>query len=663
MSETTNNVIVFAGTTEGRQLAEACVGAPLTLHVCVATEYGETLIEGAENVRVLAGRRDAAAMEALIAETGAKLVIDATHPYADAVTLSLRATCEKTGTEYVRLLRATEHAGTDECVFVPDTAAAAAYLNTVEGNVLLTVGSKELPGYTGVTDWQTRLYARILPLPSGVQQATDCGFKGKNLICMQGPFTEEINAAMLRMLDIRYLVTKDTGSAGGFPEKLAAARRCGVQCVVVARPLEETGLSLDECLSMLERRFGFRRRKRVTVLGTGVGSEGMLTIEADRACRDAQKIIGARRLTESLSRYGKPSVNAVLPGDIAKAVFEGTEERVVVAMSGDTGFYSGTKKLLPLLRGAEVRVLPGISSIIFFCSRLGIGWDDAKLISAHGRECNYLAKIRKNPKVIALTGGDATANVILADLCANGLGHVRVTVGSDLSYPEEQIVSGTAEELRAQTFPSLAVLMAENPAASCAPATCGKPDSAFLRAEVPMTKQEVRAVTLAKLGVTRSAVCWDVGAGTGSVSLEMAECAEDGVVYAVEQKEAACELIEKNKLHLGVSNVTVVRGTAPEALQALPAPSHVFIGGSSGNMKEILELALQKNPQARIVLNTVTAESFAEAVELLKVLPVVDTEIVELSAAHGRAVGRYHLMTAQNPVFVISMTGGMCCVE
>ena len=658
-----SDVIVFAGTTEGRLLAEACKGAPLTLHVCVATEYGETLIEGAENVRVLAGRKDEAAMEALIAETGAQLLIDATHPYADAVTKSLRAVCEKTGTEYVRLLRAAEHAGTEQCVFVPDTAAAAAYLNTVEGNVLLTVGSKELPGYTCVKDYETRLFARILPLPSGVQQATDCGFKGKNLIAMQGPFSEELNIAMLRALDARYLVTKDTGSAGGFPEKLAAAQKCGVQCVVVARPLEETGLGLDECLAMLERRLGFTRRKTVTVLGTGVGSEGMLTIEADRACREAQKIIGAKRLTESLASYGKPCVHAIAPADIAAAVFSGAEERVVVAMSGDTGFYSGTKKLLPLLRGAEVRVLPGISSVVYFCSRLGIGWDDATLISAHGRECNYLAKIRKNPKVIALTGGDATANVILDALCENGLDHVRVTVGSELSYPAERIVSGTAAQLRAETFPSLAVLMAENPAAACYGVTCGWPDSAFLRAEVPMTKQEVRAVTLAKLGVTKRAVCWDVGAGTGSVSLEMAECAEDGTVYAVEQKEAACELIERNKLHLGISNVVVVRGTAPEALEALPAPTHVFIGGSSGNMKDILELALQKNPQARIVVNTVTAESFAEAVALLKTLPVVDTEIVELSAAHGRAVGRYHLMTAQNPVFVISMTGGMCCVE
>ncbi len=656
-----NDVILFAGTTEGRLLAMACKNKPLTLHVCVATDYGETLIEPAENVRVLAGRKDAAAMEALIAETGARLVIDATHPYAAVVTETIRAVSEKTGAEYIRLLRGAEHDGTEDCVFVPDTAAAAAFLNTVEGNVLLTVGSKELAGYTGVRDYASRLFARVLPLTSSVQQAAECGFKGKNLIAMQGPFSEELNVAMLNMLDARWLVTKDTGSAGGFPEKLAAAKRCGVRCVVIARPLEETGLSLDECLAMLEKRFGFVRSKFVTVLGTGTGSEGMLTIEADRACREAQKIIGAKRLTESLARYGKPCEHAIFPADIARAVFSGSEERIVVAMSGDTGFYSGTKKLLPLLRGAEVRVLPGISSVVYFCSRLGIGWDDATLISAHGRSCNYLAKIRKNPKVIALTGGDATANVILDDLCANGLGSVRVTVGTDLSYDAERIVSGTAEELRGSAFPPLAVLMAENPAAVCCPVTSGWPDSAFLRAEVPMTKQEVRAVTLAKLGVTKTAVCWDVGAGTGSVSLEMAECAEDGVVYAVEQKDAACELIEKNKQHLGISNVCVVRGTAPEALAELPAPTHVFIGGSSGNMKEILELVLRKNPQARIVINTVTAESFAEAVTLLRALPFTDTEIVELSAAHGRGVGRYHLMTAQNPVFVISMTGGMCC--
>ena len=183
-------------------------------------------------------------------------------------------------------------------------------------------------------------------------------------------------------------------------------------------------------------------------------------------------------------------------------------------------------------------------------------------------------------------------------------------------------------------------------------------DDWFTRGKVPMTKQEVRAVTLAKLRLTKDAVSWDVGAGTGSVSMEMAECCEDGVVYAIERKEEACSLIEENKRHLGVSNVEVVFGKAPECLLELPAPTHVFVGGSSGNLREILEAALQKNPSVRIVMNTVTAETFAEAVTAMKTLPVKSPEIVQLCVARGRKVGPYQMMTAQNPVSVISFDGG-----
>ena len=172
-----------------------------------------------------------------------------------------------------------------------------------------------------------------------------------------------------------------------------------------------------------------------------------------------------------------------------------------------------------------------------------------------------------------------------------------------------------------------------------------------------MTKSEVRAVTLAKLRLTRNAVCWDVGAGTGSVSIEMAEAAENGEVFAVEKKADACALIEQNKRHLGVSNVTVIEGTAPETLSELPAPTHVFIGGSGGNLKEIIEAALSKNPRVRIVLNTVTAETFAEATAAIKALPLRNEEIVELNVSRGRKVGGYHLMTAQNPVYIISCEG------
>ena len=653
-----NDVILFAGTTEGRKVAEACSGRNVTLHVSVATEYGETFIEEADNIRVLAGRKDAARIAALIRETGAKLVIDATHPYAAAVTQTLRTVCRETGTEYLRLLRTEEHFGTEHCIFVDSTEEAVAYLNSVRGNVLLTVGSKELARYTEVADYKARLFARVLSLPQAAEQASALGFEGKNLICMQGPFTEEFNAALLRMLDARYLVTKDTGAAGGFSEKIRAAEACGVKVVVICRPLKEEGVSVEECLGLLEKRFGFTVEKRIAIIGVGAGSADSMTLAAEEAFRKADLIVGAKRLTESLARFHKPSENAILAQDIAQIARNSPQRNIAIAMSGDTGFYSGAKSLLPLLADLHPTVLPGISSVIYFCSRLGTSWDDALLISIHGRSCNYLAKIRRNPKVLALTGGRESAADLIAALNENGLGHVRLTVGENLSYARETITSGTAEELAGKAFEPLAVVLAENPEAGNAAVTHGLPDSAFLRAEAPMTKQEIRAVVLSKLELTKNAVCWDVGAGTGSVSMEMADCCEDGTVYAVEREEACCALIEKNKRHLGISNVTVVPGTAPDALRDLPAPTHAFIGGSSGNLKDILALVLERNPQVRIVLNTVTAETFAEAVEGLKTLPVKDLEIAQISAARSRKLGKYHLMTALNPVFILSCTGG-----
>ncbi len=653
-----NDVILFAGTTEGRRIAEALSGKNVTVHVSVATEYGETLIQACDNVNVMHGRKDAAQIAELIRETGASLVIDATHPYADHVTKTLQDVCAATGTEYMRVLRGEEREYDEGCVFVKDTDEAIAYLNSTEGNIFLTVGSKELPRYAEVNNARERIYARILSLPEAMEQAVSLGFVGSHLMCMQGPFSEEINAAMLDMTGARYLVTKDTGATGGFPEKIRAASSRGVTPVVVRRPLVEQGVGVSECLSMLARRFGFSSGKKVTVLGVGAGSPGSMTADAERACAEADLIIGAKRLTESLSRFQKPSRNAITPAAIRTIIDECSCEKIVVAMSGDSGFYSGTKNLLPALDGLRTTVLPGISSIQYFCSRIGESWDDAVLTSAHGRACNYCAKIKNNPKLIMLTGGEQKADVVLKTLCQFGLGDVSVTVGENLSYENERITRGTASSLCGREFDSLAVMLVENSAAADAPVTHGREDGDFARTEVPMSKQEVRAVTLAKLRLTKNAVCWDVGAGTGSVSLEMAECCVDGEVYAVEQKENACELIEQNKRLLGVTNVTVVCGKAPDALSGLPAPTHVFIGGSSGNLRSIMEAALEKDPAVRIVINAVTTETFAEAMTALETLAVKNEDIVQISAARGRKAGRYHLMTGMNPVWIISCEGG-----
>lgn len=652
--------LLFAGTTEGREIAEGCREKKIELTVSVATEYGETLIEPADNVHVVSGRKDESGIAALIRKTGAELVIDATHPYAAEVTKKLRAVCAQEGVDYLRVLRKEDHEDLTGCVLVDDTQGAVDYLNGTEGNVLLTVGSKELAAYTAVSDWQTRFFARVLPLPASAELAFSLGIQGSHLICMQGPFSQELNEAMLRALDIRYLVTKDTGAAGGFGEKLRAARACGVTVLVIRRPLQEEGVSVAACLQMLAHRCGWtaEAKKHITILGVGMGDPGTLIPAAEQACREAELIVGAKRVTDALKGFGKPVKNAVAAQDIEAILRAEAAQNIVVAMSGDTGFCSGAKGLLPLIGDLQPTVLPGVSSIQYFAAKAGTSWDDALLLSVHGRPCNYVTKIRRSPKTILLVGGDRGVSNLLATLRDNGLGHLSVTVGENLSYPEERITRGTANQLAEEAFAPLALVLVENPGAGATVLTSGRPDGDFLRTEVPMTKSEVRAVTLSKLRLTRNALCWDVGAGTGSVSLEMAEVAEDGQVYAIERKIEACDLIEQNKKHLGITNVTVVPGMAPDALKDLPAPTHVFIGGSGGELVDIMALVLEKNPAARIVVNTVTAETFAVALDAVKTLPVTDVEIVELSVSRGRQVGSYHLMTAQNPVYLFSCQGG-----
>lgn len=248
-----NNILLFAGTTEGRSIAEALNGQQqVFVTVSVATEYGETLIAPGENVRVVFGRKNEAEIEALVSETQAELLIDATHPYAKEITKTLKAVAEATRTDYLRVVRASEAADADGCTFVDDTEAAVAYLSGTQGNVLLTVGSKELAAYTAIDGYAERLFARILPVKESADAAFALGFSGKNLICMQGPFSEELNEVMFRETEARYVVTKESGKNGGFDEKIAAARKTGCHLVVLTRPKEcSDAVSVEKCLEML----------------------------------------------------------------------------------------------------------------------------------------------------------------------------------------------------------------------------------------------------------------------------------------------------------------------------------------------------------------------------------------------------------------------------
>ena len=230
-------ICIFAGTSEGRSLIEALTGRGAEITACVATEYGEVLLGQHSDVRILAGRMNSEEMTALMRNESFDAVVDATHPYADVVTQNIAAACRESGSTYLRLLRASGMAEGDGA-FVPDVASCVQYLQSTEGNILLTTGSKQLPEFCQDPALRARIYARVLPMQASLQTCADCGIAPDHIIAMQGPFDEELNCAMLRAVNARYMVTKDTGGAGGYGAKIAAAKRAGAQAIVIGRPAQ-----------------------------------------------------------------------------------------------------------------------------------------------------------------------------------------------------------------------------------------------------------------------------------------------------------------------------------------------------------------------------------------------------------------------------------------
>lgn len=652
------DAIVFAGTTEGYELCGFLARNQVSVLGCVATEYGGKALREEAYLHVQAKRLSVEEMEELFRKEKPRLILDATHPYAAEVTENIRTACQRTNARYVRVLRG--ESGQQKAVYVKNTEAAAKYLKTTEGNVLLTTGSKELKLFTEVPGYEKRLFARVLSLPSVIDTCRELGFEGQNLIAMQGPFSQEMNEAMLKQYDCRYLVTKDSGRAGGFPEKIQAALSCGAIPVIIGRPLTEKGISPREARRMLAEIFGLDSNPHITLLGIGMGSRETLTLQGKEAAEKADLIIGARRMADAVRLPHQDVLYEYRSREIAEYIRNHREyERIVIALSGDVGFYSGARKLLELL-GPDTEVICGISSVVYFMGKIGLSWDDAKIVSAHGKDCNLISYIRNHKKVFAILGTAGGVAELACRLTAYGMGQVQLYVGENLSYKNEKIFVKKARELTGYQGDTLSVICACNERPETALATHGLPDEAFIRGKAPMTKTEVRMVSLGKLKLQEDSVCYDVGAGTGSVSVEMALRASQGQVFAIEKKEDALALLKENRQKFALEHMEVVAGTAPEALEDLPVPTHGFIGGSSGNLREIIHVLLKKNKYIRMVINCITLETVSEAVECIRELKKDDavsweTDIVQLAVSRSKDIGRYHMMMGENPIYIITI--------
>lgn len=677
-------IVIFGGTSEGRLLAKYCDENFIPAIVCVATEYGTELLEEYKNISVSEGRKDEEAMKKLFLDNNVGKVYDATHPYAKIVSENIIKVCNELKLGYVRILRDSKVLDkTLEKYYkeFENIEEVVDYLKDKNEKVLIATGSKELYKYKDLE--VKNLYPRVLANMIGIKACEDIGIPSSNIIAMQGPFDIDTNVALLKKYACKYLITKESGDIGGFSEKIEACKKVDAKALVIKRPTKEEGISLEEAISGLKdlkydieevKNPNILKTKKVniSIVGLGMGSIDSLTIESAKKIENASFIIGAKRMLEICLNMASKEVKTYIsykPTDILDYIYEkaGEEDKIVLVMSGDTGFYSGSIKLKKEFEeytkkgyfeeNSKLEICAGISSFSYMCAKFGIDYTDMKILSVHGRDENLnelFDSIKFNKKTFALSSGDRQINDILAHLVENELGEVEVLVAENMSSKNERYFRNKASELVNEKFDKISSLIFINEKAKDKRVLFGIDDEEFLRDKVPMTKSDIRALAMAKLELSEAAICYDIGAGSGSCSIEMGRFASKGKVYAIEHKKIACDLIEKNIKKFSLKNIEVIFGEASEKIEDIEAPSHVFIGGSGGDLELIVDKIYKKNENATVVITAITLETIACINEIVKKYANLGYkyDMSFISFANNKTVANYNMMIGGNPVLI-----------
>lgn len=405
--------------------------------------------------------------------------------------------------------------------------------------------------------------------------------------------------------------------------------------------------------------------RRIDIVGAGPGALDLMPVVNQKLVGECDLLMGAPRLLDACASLSSaPRVSAVRAADIVRGLDGAAWERACVLMSGDTGLFSGATSLLdhigraPSLADCDVRVHPAPGSAALLAARLGRPWQDWRFLSAHGIELDYRELLSSPRPAYVVTAGGSGPSAICRALEDAGWGDARVTVAQNLSYGDESIQTALAADLVDGDFAPLTSMLIEFPREE--PAlwpwdTPGIPDDLFERGRVPMTKREVRAVALSKLRVARGDVVYDIGSGTGSVTVELARATGPaGRVIAFERNPEACALTRRNARAFCLRNVQVVEGAAPRVLEGRPTPDAVFVGGSAGLLAEIVQALRASGARPRLCVPCVLLETLSSAVALLGGPGFCGLEVSEVSVARAQVAGSHHLMRANNPVFLIA---------
>lgn len=320
-------ILVFAGTEEGRKICEFLTAEGADVTACTATDYGSMCISHVSGLKICEGRLSEDEIRQLA--QGFDYVVDATHPFAELISQNIKKACGDS-MPLIRIIRPADKYS--EVEYFESLSDICRVLNSAEGNILATTGSKDILDYTKISGFRERVFARVLPSADSIEACLKAGFKPSNIICMQGPFTEEMNVAMLRQVNASYLVTKETGKSGGFEEKLSAAVKAGVSAMVVGRPCREEGLTIEETADFFRTRLKPQEKRAETRAGTTAGTIASFPLFVDLSGRKVVVVGGgniAARRVMALLPFG-PAITVIAPETKAEIEKLGNENAVKI---------------------------------------------------------------------------------------------------------------------------------------------------------------------------------------------------------------------------------------------------------------------------------------------------------------------------------------------
>lgn len=679
-------VIIFGGTTEGRKLAETLEAAGVNCVYCVATEYGKEPVKESTSIKVHSGRLDSEGMVDLYEAEKPDAIVDATHPFAEIVKKEIETSLFKyQAVPFYRLARDEEQIDYSNCTFFDSVQECAKALKDTTGNIFLTTGSKELPVFCEDENLRDRIIARIIPNDESLEICKQQGLKGNQIVAMQGPFSKGMNIACLKEFNSDICVLKESGKSGGEASRIEAANACGVKSYVIRRPQENSSaMTFNQVVESLFKEFGIEKAPEpvfdkitadsitadkkiiVSLAGFGMGF-GTVTEEVRQAVAEADYLFGAPRMLLGLEsdakKYPYYLAKDILPcmEEIADSIQFG-KKKAVVLFSGDTGFYSGATKLAEALKQTgyiDVKILPGISSINAVAAKANLTWQDGQFLSSHGipeekwRPALIDAVQHRENTYVITSGSKDVRDIgdILLSLEQADKGKYRVFIGTNL-YSDEKTGWYSSEKCSTYNHDGLSTIIIQNQKPTPKVLAPELSDNDYIRDKVPMSKEEIRQLSICKLHLHKDTVVYDIGSGSGSVAVEMARMAPGIKVYAIELKDEACQLIRKNVDKFMLENVNVISGTAPDALENLPVPTHVFIGGSGGRLEDIIKKLKSYNSPIRIVINAVTIETISEINSVLKKYEIENADVIQVTVSKAKKAGDYSIMQGQNPVYI-----------